>query len=282
MGRAPASEARCLVANRRRNALATPSRRAAWAPTRDAAWALLDPYARDGARVAVVGAGNGDDLPLARLAARAGALDLVDLDGAAAARALARLPQALRGRAAVRECDVTAGEAERIVTRTLAGIAGGTLPAALPALAEEPYDVVVGDLLYSQLLYPALLDAGLSGPAIAAALRRHASALTAAVVDALQRSSRGVVVHVHDPLGWWSGHEQPHAPAVILAEADADVEAALALVAEGRGPTGADPRAALAAAGAEIVETRLWPWPFRPGVEYLACATVARGAHAPP
>lgn len=50
---------------------------------RDALWQLLDPLLSPTARVAVLGAGNGDDLPLDRIAARARDVSLIDLDGAA-------------------------------------------------------------------------------------------------------------------------------------------------------------------------------------------------------
>lgn len=268
---------RALAASERRNALSTWSRFEAWRPVRAAAWELLEPRVAPGARVAVVGAGNCDDLPLERLAAVAGGVDLLDIDAGAARRARGHLPRALRGRVAVVEHDATGGAADRAIAGALAGRAGRPLGDDLPPLPGAPFDVVVGDLLYSQLLYPALLDAGLSGAAIGDVLLRHAAPLTAAVVSALQRSARDVAVHLHDPLGWWQGREQPHPLEAILDAAAHDVDVALARVREGRGPTGADPREALVDRGATLLETRLWRWPFRPGVDYLVCATVARG-----
>ena len=62
---------RAAQANATNNARSTSVRRRRWDVVRDAAWALLDPVVGEGARVAVVGAGNGDDLPLERLARRA-------------------------------------------------------------------------------------------------------------------------------------------------------------------------------------------------------------------
>jgi hypothetical protein len=101
------------------------------------------------------------------------------------------------------------------------------------------------------------------------------------VGDALTATPR--VVHVHDPIAWWDGHEQPVALEEILAAATGpDPEAALALAARGVGPHESDPRAALADLGLSPTATALWRWPFAPGVDYLACATLASGTAAPP
>src|SRR5215216_7742519 len=78
--RARTTAAPARWANVRRNALAEPDRHGRWSAVRDAAWRLLEPLATDGARIAIVGAGNGDDLPLARLARRADRLALIDVD----------------------------------------------------------------------------------------------------------------------------------------------------------------------------------------------------------
>ena len=87
-------------------------------------------------------------------------------------------------------------------------------------------------------------------------------------------ASAPLVVHVHDPLAWWDGHEQPVSLEEILDLAESDgPEAALALAARGSGPHESDPRAALAALGLTPTATALWHWPFTDGVDYLACAT---------
>ena len=70
----------CRVANASRNAEAGFGRRRRWRPARDALWDFVGPLIEDGARVAIVGAGNGDDLPLRRIARRAGSVTLIDLD----------------------------------------------------------------------------------------------------------------------------------------------------------------------------------------------------------
>ncbi|MEA2304709.1 MAG: hypothetical protein QOH43_1989 [Solirubrobacteraceae bacterium] len=235
---------------------------------------------RDGARVAVVGAGNGDDLPLGALARRAARVDLVDLDAAAARRARRRL---VAGRRRVRVLgeDVTLGAADAVVARALGAAAPPRLPAPVP-VGDGPYDVVVADAVLTQLLYPALLDTGLPGAAIDDVLLRDGQALTDAVVARLLASTApgGVVVLVHDALGWWEGHPQPFALGDVLAAAGHGPDAALALVRRGRPPYGCDPHAALRRAGAELLATELWRWPFAAGVDYLVCGLVARGRRA--
>jgi hypothetical protein len=262
------------LANLRRNAGADPGRSQRWRPARDALWEMLAAIVGDGARVAVVGAGNADDLPLTRLAARCGSLDLLDLDAGAARRAIRGERPAVRSRLRAVRADVTGGAADRIVQAAL--VRGEPeRPLAPPSpLPGAPYDAIVGDLLYSQLLYPGLLDAGLAQDAIGDCLQRHGQQLTDSVVARLHASApRGVVLHVHDPLAWWDGHEQPVTLGEILAEQDS--EQALALVARGTPPTGCDPRLSLATLGREARQTRLWHWPFQAGVDYLVCATLA-------
>jgi hypothetical protein len=273
----------CRVANASRNAEAGFGRRRRWAPARDALWGFVGPLIEDGARVAIVGAGNGDDLPLRRIARRAGSVTLIDLDPLAARRARQRLGRARRAKVEVIGHDVAEGAADRVVLEVadlphLAAESGGDgrpLPGA-------PYDLVVGDLFYSQLLYPALVDLGVDPDRRAEALVRHAPPLTRAVVARLHASAPRVV-HVHDPIAWWDGHEQPVALEEVLATATGpDLEAALTLAARGVGPHESDPRAALADLGLSPMATALWRWPFAPRVDYLACATLASGTAAPP
>jgi hypothetical protein len=268
-----------LRANAARNGQATGSRLTRWRGARDALWALLDRHVETGARVAVVGAGNGHDVPLRRLVRRAGRVDLHDLDAATVRATAGRVGTRRRVRPVV--SDVTLGAADALVRRAT----GEDVPAVpLDAvgsapLAGGPYDVVVADLVVTQLLYPALVDARLPGPAIRRTLEAHGQDLTDAVAARLHAAAPGgPVVWVHDVLGWWDGHGQPFAlDDVLRTAADEGPEAALALVATGRVPRGADPRAGLLRAGAEVVETAFWRWPFARGVDYLVCATVARG-----
>jgi hypothetical protein len=221
--------------------------------------------------VAIVGAGNGDDLPLDRIAERAAEVALIDIDPTAARGAVRRLPRSARRRVEAIGHDVTAGAADRIVT---GNPPGELVEAPLPG---APYDLVVGDLFYSQLLYPALLDLEVPRERRDAVLAAEAPPLTRAVVARLHASAP-TVVHVHDPLAWWDGHEQPFALEQVLdAAEDEGTEAALALVAQGAGPTESDPRAALTGLGLRLAATAFWHWPFAPEVDYLACATLATG-----
>ncbi len=259
-------------ANRRRNVRGGRDRRRRWTPARDALWTVLDERVAAGARVAVVGAGNGDDLPLRRLAAR-GAVTLLDLDGRAVARTRRRLGRELRDALVVTEHDVTGGAADAIAAAARHDRAPRVTLAPAEPLPGAPYDLVVGDLLYSQLLYPALADLEVPGTRLRATLRRYGGPLTRSVVARLHASAP-TVVHVHDLVGWWDGHPQPVALAdVLAAPTPAD---ALRLAARCSGPREADPRTALAALGVPVVATAVWRWPFTEGVDYLACATVAR------
>jgi hypothetical protein len=262
------------VANSSRNARAGRGRWRRWAPARDALWDFLAPVLDEGARVAIVGAGNGDDLPLRRIAKRAGEVTLIDIDPRAAGNARRRLGRRDRRKVEVVGHDVTEGAADRIVLATFdddsARIERG---AAFDPLPGAPYDLVVGDLFYSQLLYPALLDLGVDEDRIDATIAAEAPSLTGAAVARLHASSP-LVVHVHDPLAWWDGHEQPVSLDEILERAASDgPESALALAARGSGPHESDPRATLAALGLSPAATALWHWPFADGVDYLACAT---------
>jgi hypothetical protein len=269
------------VANACRNAEAGFGRRRRWRPARDALWDFVGPLIEDGVRVAIVGAGNGDDLPLRRIARRAGSVTLIDLDPRAARGTRQRLGRAERAKVDVIGHDVTQGAADAIVLAALADSAASEAADEDQPLPGAPYDLVVGDLFYSQLLYPALVDLGVDPDRRAEALVRHAPPLTRAVVARLHASAPRVV-HVHDPIAWWDGHEQPVALEEILAAATGlGPDSALALVARGVGPYESDPRAALADLGLAPTATALWRWPFAPGVDYLACATLASGTAAP-
>ncbi|HET6171224.1 MAG TPA: hypothetical protein VFD90_01380 [Gaiellales bacterium] len=269
-------------ANTQRNARATAARVERWRPTRDALWDLLDTHVAAGSRVAVVGAGNGHDVPLARLAERAAQVDLIDLDARAARRARGRLPAELRDRVAIVRQDVTGEAADELVRAALRGDLPEPREAPHEPLGSGAYDVVIGDLLYSQLLYPALRDSSLQPERVGVVLARIDRPLVTSVVRRLHLSAPGgVVVHVHDPLGWWAGHPQRVTLEEILAAAATDTEAALALVARGRGPSACDPRAIALELGCEPVATALWHWPFQDGVDYLACATVTRPGEPP-
>jgi hypothetical protein len=265
------------VANASRNAGAELDRHRRWAPARDALWDFLAPWLDEGARVAIVGAGNGDDLPLRRIARRTGEVVLIDIDPPAAHGAQRRLRRAERRKVTVIGHDITGGSADRIALTALRGSATRSRLDAPPSdpLPGAPYDLVIGDLLYSQLLYPALLDLGVDAEHRAATLERHAPDLTRAAVARLHASAPRVV-HLHDPLAWWDGNGQTVALDEILAIAGTDgPEVALSVAARGLGPQESDPRAALADLDLSPAATALWRWPFSAGVDYLVCATLA-------
>jgi hypothetical protein len=280
--RALASErlnAPATIANPSRNARAERDRHARWAPARDAFWQLLSPHLEHQARVAAVGAGNCDDFPLDRIASRSQEVALIDLDTDAVSAGRRRVPRQLRQRITVIQHDVTNGAADAIA----AGAARAGVP-LLPVIPESPlpgspYDLVIGDLLYSQTLYPALVDLDVPPSRTAAFVARYAPVLTRSIVARLQISApSGRVLHVHDPLAWWPGHSQPASLEQILALANVHPEAALRLAARGHGPHHSDPRAALTGFGIPIDETALWRWPFAPYFDYLVCATVTNAA----
>lgn len=273
-GRDPEAGSPARAANIARNAQGTWLRAARWRPARAALWQLLDRHVQLGDRIAIVGAGNGDTVPLRQLGQRAGRVDLIDLDAAALMRARRRLITRRNMLNMIVE-DVTFGHADAIAQATI----HDAPPPRDPSSRDIPgtYDVVIADLLFTQLLYPALSDADLSGAVIDNALQTHGQPLTNAVVKWLHASApHGLVVHIHDLLGWWPGHPQPFTLQHILTVADHDVAAALDLARDGKVPYGCDPREGCAALGAEIIDTALWRWPFAPHVDYLTCATVAR------
>lgn len=290
-GSAPAGSGpppRLHGASARRNALATPRRRWRWRHARDAAWTLPDRHVGPGAAVSVVGAGNGHDLPLARLARRAGRLDLVDIDGRALRRARRRLRLA-GGRPATFTADITGGSADAIVANAIVAGAAAARPRTPPPPPDtgradplppggRAHDVIVLDLVLSQLLYPALADARLPGAAIDRTLLAHGQALTDRVVaDPADAAVPGaLLVCIEDLLGRWPGHDQPFTIHDMLALAALDPDRALRRAREGRPAYGCDGRVALAAAGVETVDRAWWRWPFAYGTDYLVCATVGR------
>jgi hypothetical protein len=134
---------RALAANARRNSAAGPNRLWRWRDTRAAAWTLLERHVGPGAAVAVVGAGNGHDLPLHRLGRRAGRLDLVDLDVRALHRTRRRL--LLSGvRADGIAQDVTHGMADAVIRDV---VARRTVVAGLSAAAPGGPLICIEDVL---------------------------------------------------------------------------------------------------------------------------------------
>jgi 16S rRNA G966 N2-methylase RsmD len=261
-------------ANATNNAKSTGARRRRWDVVRDAAWTLLGPVVGEGARVAVVGAGNGDDLPLERLARRAAGVDLIDLDARAAEGARRNVPVLARRRVRTIEQDATGGAADAVIAEATRGATAAGAEVPRGALGEGTYDVVVLDLVLTQLLYPALKGT-MSGKAIDAVLLRHGQRLTDGVVARAWAATRagGAVVVLHDLLGWWDGHRQPFALDRLLA---LPPDQALTLAQRGSLPYGCDPWLATRRAGAHVETTRLWRWPFSPGADYAVFGLVTR------
>lgn len=268
----------CAAANIARNASAEIDRHRRWEPARDALWQQLETLVTPGSRVAIVGAGNGDDLPLARIASNVAEVVLIDVDPHAARGARRRQGWRLARRIDVIGHDVTGGAADRIATAAAEGGTPGAPPVPEEALPGSPYDLIVGDLFYSQLLFPGLVDLEVPVQRIDTYISRYGPALTRDVVTRLHASAPdGQVLHVHDPLGWWESRPQPVELGEILRLAERDTDAALDLVAAGNGPTYTDPRSALRGLGLQPRATALWRWPFAAGVDYLVCATLAAG-----
>ena len=271
-----ARQAPVLSANAGRNLLASDARARSWEPARNELWRLIDPLIGRSARVAVIGAGNGHDLPLTRLTDRASHVTLIDIDRRAPRHARRRLSPVLRRKVSIVGHDVTAGAADALIRATVRGQVPDPVLVPEAPLPGAPYDLVIGDLLYSQLLYPAMIDLGVSDPRRRAVLDRYGPVLVRGVVARLHASAPyGRVAHLHDPLGWWPGHPQPVAQPEILDTAQRDVGQAIRLIARGCGPRDADPRAALHHFAIPVRATALWRWPFAEDTNYLVCATVA-------
>lgn len=277
---ASGSRRRALAANARRNAAGGLNRLWRWRGTRAAAWTLLERHVAPGATVAVVGAGNGHDLPLGRLGRRAGRLDLVDMDARALQRTRRRL--LLSGvRAGLIAEDVTHGMADLVIRDVLARRPVRLPPFKAEPIGRPPYDVVIADQFLSQLLYPALSDSRLSRHEVGAAVQAHGQTVTNAVVAALAAAAPGgLLICVEDVLRWGVDHHQPFTIDEVLEEADP--ERALELVQRGKLPRGCNGRTALALTGAQVIDRMFWRWPFAPGTDYLVCATVARCIRAEP
>ena len=264
-------DAPATVANIRRNARAELDRGARWAPVRGACQAFLAGYVGHGDTVAIIGAGNGDDLPLRWLAARAGRIDLFDLDVDALHTARRRLPWRLSRRVRLCALDITDGAADTIVRAARERETPVVRSPTTAPLSDAPYDLVVGDLFYSQLLAPALGDIGLDERASIDLLSRHGQPITDAAVTRMHASApAGVVVHLHDSLAWWPGHEHSITVGQALERATRNPDPAHVL-AGSHGPIGCDPRPALPPE--RILRSAWWRWPFATDVVYLVCAT---------
>lgn len=266
------SESIALQANASNNALHQQLRMDRWASVRDELWRVLEPVITAGDRVALVGAGSCDDVPLARIVDRAGSVDLIDFDPDSTARATARLDASQTGRVHTVTTDVTDGCADLV----LAAVRDeAPLPEALPlpygALGRGDYDVVVGDMLYTQLLHSGLISLGVFGERQHELMRRYDPHFTNALVHRIQASLApgGHAVHVHDVACWASGHDQP----MTIDEALEDPFWTWTRL---RRHDACDPHLVLGRIGADVVASTWWQWPFEPNKQFLVRATLVR------
>lgn len=259
-------------ANASNNAMHQDLRLERWSSVRDELWRLVDPVLAEGQRVLLVGGGSCDDVPLVRMVERAATVDLVDFDTSSTDRALARVPEAMRDRITVLEHDVTGGSAD-IVLRAVRD--DEPLPEALPlpydALGSGEYDLVVGDMLYTQLLHAGLIALEVFGERQHELMRRYDPPLVNALVHRIQASLApgGHAIHVHDVACWASGHDQPFTIDEVL-------EDPFWTWTQLRRHDDCDPHLHLGRLGADVTDSAWWHWPFEPNKHFLVRATVAR------
>lgn len=272
MGAHDEDDAIARGANSANNAMYQELRLERWTDVRDQLWRLVDPLLGPGARVALVGGGSCDDVPLLRILERAAAVDLLDFDPAATQRALRRVPDDARARVRVEQVDVTAGCADQVLRAVRDDTA---LPEALPLpygpLGSGDYDLVVGDMLYTQLLHAGLIALGVFGERQHELMRRYDPHFTNSLVQRIQASLRpgGHAIHVHDLACWADGHEQPVTIEEVLEDPFWTWTQLLR-------HDNCDPHLALGRLGADIVDSAWWRWPFEPSKTFLVRATVAR------
>jgi hypothetical protein len=176
---------------------------------RDRLTRLLEAVQR-GQGLCVLGAGNGDDLDLPRLLRAFGEVHLVDLDGEALARALARVPEPQRQRVTVQAdldlggllasmevwADDFPGEAR---WRDLADEAA----ARISAQVGRRFDVVLSDCIVSQLAVPFFRALVARPPEWAALMRALGRTHLGAMATLLAPCGTGVLLgdFPHQPPG---------------------------------------------------------------------------------
>lgn len=136
---------------------------------------------------------------------------------------------------------------------------------------------MIGDLLYTQLLYPGLLDAGIPPERINATLDAVGQAMVDLAVRRIHASlgPTGTAIHLHDPISWMPDHQHPVTLQAILAADTA--EQARELLDLGQQVSGGNVRTAVTQdPRATILEEACWQWPFTPTVDYLVWAIAAR------
>lgn len=245
-----------------------------WTQVRDSAWDLLQQHLPEGGSVLLVGAGNCDDLPLRRLAAVAGRVDLVDFDPGASARAISRVPDEHVDRVQAIELDVTGGGVDELL-RALRDDEPLPWMLDLPRgpMGDGPYDLVVGDMLYTQLMHPSLLALGIPLDRHPALMLTYDPQLVTALVQRLQASATpaGTVVHVHDVACWTDTHPQPLTVEQVLDRPEAGW-------ARLERHDQCDPQLVLEQLRTVWSQTAWWHWPFEPAKDFVVRATVTRGS----
>lgn len=261
-------------ANARNNADHQQLRFERWNAVRDAAWGFVEPLLHDGCSILVVGAGNGDDLPLARMCDIAGRVTLVDIDDAAIARCTARLTDAQHARIDAVTTDVTGGAVDHVLGSVhTSWWRPRSIDPPRTALTESRHDVVLADMLYTQLLHPGLIALGLTRGQQTRAMSRYDAVLRDALIARLHASARpgGVVAHIHDVACWTRDHPQPIALDLATADPDGTVD-------QLRRHDACDPLHGERRMGALPTSIAWWPWNFEPNTSYLvrACSVPAR------
>jgi hypothetical protein len=241
--------------------------------------------AATGGRLCILGAGACNDLDLARLAERFAEIHLVDLDGRALARAVARQEAPARGRLRRHgDVDLSGLSARRLArwrrappdAAELDEVAGAALDGVLARLP-GPFDVVVSACVLTQMAFALRGALGERHPALEAArhalMRTHLSTLVS-LTDA-----GGAALFASDLVSS-SSYPLGDLPP------DADLEqVARDVVATGAGYYAANPElvGALLAEAGTLERLPPWLWTGRLGRTYLVYALRLRvDADLPP
>lgn len=165
--------------------------------------------------------------------------------------------------------DITDGNADEIL---LAITSGRPWPMSLRGSSDsisegEPFDLVIGDMLYTQLLHPALTQVRIGKDTKSTAMRHYDAPLTLQAVTRLHASSAGIVIHIHD-LACWS---EKHAQKTSLAETLTDPASLWRNLVR---HDSCDPHLAAKSLPGTLVGTAWWHWPFYAKKDFLVRASV--------
>lgn len=167
--------------------------------------------------------------------------------------------------------------ADEIVAAAASGAALDLPPATPVPLPGGPYDLIIGDLLYTQLIYPGLVDAGVAPDRIGTILHAHGQPLVNRLVADLHHTlaACGTAVHLHDPIGWLPDrHQTARCPQSSPPQASRAPET---LVRRGRLVRSGDVHHAVSQDPRfGIAGEAVWRWPFTLEVDYLVWATAVQ------